>query len=222
MKRVILFTIVMCCASVTMAQDTLSSKHTFRLQISGASPTGEFNKTEFEDDYPDFALDGILVSASYLRQMTTFISVGSSVHYRTHKFDMDQFASDGDKLVLERDSKPWRSWFTMADVYLYSSEGNSGNFYIKGSAGASFNRSAQVNVSTVFGSIELPAGNASAFAWGYGGGVRGVHQAWSIIIELSQISTSPTFSGKNTSGNIIKYKQPVNSLNFELAISYSF
>lgn len=222
MKIILFFAIIMCCASLAIAQDSLSYKHTFQLQINSAFPTGDFDKAEFEEDYPDLARNGTLVSGSYQRRMTSHISVGSSVHFRTLRFDIDEFARESDELVLDRDSEPWRSWFTMADVYLYSTEGRAGNFFIKGSAGASFNRSAQVNVSTVYGPIELPADNAAAFAWGYGGGIRGFQRAWSIILEFSFLNTSPTFSGRNPNGKAMEYKQPMHTFNYGVAISYSF
>ena len=222
MKRFILFILMMCCSFVAMSQDTLSFKHSFRLLMNGANPTGEFNHTAFEDDYPDFALEGTLVTASYLRQLNTFISVGPTIHYRKNGYDLDEFVSSSDELVINRDAAPWRSWFTMAEMYLHTRNNGTGNFYLRGSAGASFNKSAQVNIGTTYGDITLPADNASAFAWGIGVGVQGTMKNVGILIELTQLSTSPTFLGKDPLGNAMKYKQPMNTINVGVGVSYGF
>jgi hypothetical protein len=125
-----------------------------------------------------------------------------------------------DELVKEKEAKAWRSYTTMADIYLQAGTGEF-TAYIKGSAGAAFNRSAYLHIQTDFGDIKRSAANATSFAYAIGGGLHQGVGKIGINVEAYLLKTTPTFEVEDAQRHITKYRQAMNSLQISFGLTYA-
>ncbi|NDK55262.1 outer membrane beta-barrel protein [Pontibacter fetidus] len=203
------------------AQDSLAYRSGIRIQYGGAYPTGDFNNTNFEEDYPPFAKEGSMFQVSYLRSIKERLFAGATLAWRRNTFDMDKFADPADELVTDKSSKPWQSVFVMADAE-YRFIARDGFFYVKGSLGSAFSRSARLQVNTLYGTINRPADNGFAFAYGLHSGVQVDLNQFGIGFETGVISTRSTFEITDAQGKTTRYKQTMATINCGLFANYSF
>ena len=225
MKQLILCFIFLAVRFSASAQDTLSSAHSFSFSYNGVSAIGEFNSTEFKEDYPAFASDGKMYRVSYLRGLKNNLYAGASVALRNNSFNMDKFVRPDDELVLSKESKPWQSVFALADVQ-YRMYVRDGFLYLKGSVGAAFNRSAYLHIKTPYGPIIRTRDAATSFAYGISSGLQfdldyvGISRL-GIGVDGGILSTRPAFERQEVNGATIKYKQPMATLHGGVYISYT-
>ncbi|RIJ34077.1 outer membrane beta-barrel protein [Pontibacter oryzae] len=224
MKRFILIILVIFTGSLcAMAQDNAPiEKHTMYLQVGVATPKGDFGSADFEDDYPDFADQGPLLQAGYRYRFSKFFAAGGSVTYRYNKFRMDAFVDDSDDLVTDKEARGWQSAMALADMYaLYPLPDETTILYAKASAGASVNRSASWRINTVYGSLSMPADNASASAFGWAVGIMLRAKPVELYVESGMLYTKPAFTVAGAQGNRFKHKQAMNTLHVSLGVSYT-
>ncbi|MEJ8755965.1 hypothetical protein WG947_03075 [Pontibacter sp. H259] len=221
MKKFILACALVLTTLAASAQDTLTYKSSsIRVQFSGAWPTGDFNSDSFDKEYPPFAMAGPMLQISYLRNLQGTWYAGTSLALRWNQVDLDKFAKESDALVLSRESNPWQSVFTMADLQ-YQAETPGRVFYMAGSLGLAFNRKASIKVNTPFGTINQPAHNNIAPAYGFNIGIIEYFDKLGIGFELGILSTKPTFEVTNQQGRKTTYSQPMPTINFGISATYT-
>ena len=221
MKTFILGLCLLLSGFAASAQDSLSYTSAIRVQYGGSYPTGDFNNTNFEEDYPPFAKEGSLLQVSYLRSIKERLFIGVTLAWRKNAFKIDKFADPDDELVTGKSSKPWQSVFTMADAE-YRFFARDGFFYVKGSLGTAFSRSVGLQVNTTYGTINRAQDNGFAFAYGLHSGLQVDLRQFGIGFETGVFSTRPTFEITDAQGKTTTYKQTMATLNFGLFASYSF
>ncbi len=188
----------------------------------GIAPvSGSFGKGGFDDAYPAFARDGLLLTASYRYNLGRHLAAGTSVSYRHNRYDLDAFAAPDDELVTGKSSEAWRSVFTLADVYLRFPVEGVLEAYLKGSMGASFNRSASWQVQTVYGDIVMPADRATALALGWGSGIGYNAHPFLVTVEAGMLHTKPVFTVPNTQGHLFRHRQAMNTFHVSLGVQFT-
>lgn len=224
MKRFILYTFLLLLALPALAQTETEplKQHLVSLRVGGALGSGSFGNADFDDAYPAFVRDGLLLTGSYRYSLGPHVGVGTSVSYRHNRYDLDAFVEPDDELVTGKSSEAWRSWFTLADVYFKVPVRQVMEVYLKGSAGAAFNRSASWQVQTTYGDIRMPADKATAAAWGWGSGVNFITKPFLISLEGSMLYTKPILEVLNTQGNPLRHRQPLNTFNLSVGVLYDF
>ncbi|TPE44209.1 outer membrane beta-barrel protein [Pontibacter mangrovi] len=221
MKRFILYTLLLlsCLPALAQTQEA-AEKHVLGLQVGNSFVNGSFNKSAFEDEYPAFARDGLLLSGTYRYHLGRYLAAGASASYRHNRYNLNNFAEPGDELVTGKSSTAWRSWFTLADAYLLVPVHEEVEVYLRGSAGASFNRSASWQVQTTYGDINMPADKATALALGWGSGIGFRVAPFWVVAEAGMLYTKPRFTVPDTRGNLMQHRQPMNTFNLSLGIQY--
>ena len=131
----------------------------FGLQVGAASPFGDFKKDQFEDDYPPLARRGVNVQGTYRMDVKPYLAVGATAGFRFHRYDLDAFAAPHDELALRREATGWKSTHALADLYLQTTPGTLFGF-LKGSLGATYNKSPKVQVDTPYGPVRQSSDNA--------------------------------------------------------------
>ncbi|MBB6612427.1 hypothetical protein H7F15_15375 [Pontibacter sp. Tf4] len=221
MKQLVLTALLVFTGFTIAAQDVANYSSGIRLQFGGAFPVGNFSSDDFEEDYPAFAMSGPLLQLSYNRTINPRWAAGATFALRRNPFNLDKFADPTDKLVLNRESEPWQSVFTLADVYYRMQTGDK-LFYLKGSVGAAFNRRAKVTIATPYGTIDHKADRSTALAYGLHVGLKQNFDRWSIGLETGILSGKPIFEMPDAQGNKINYKQPMTTVNAGLFAAYAF
>lgn len=216
MKQLILTCALVLCSLAIVAQDVPNYSSEIRLQVGNAGPAGSFSSTDFEEDYPAFAMSGLLLQLGYSRSIAPRWAAGATLALRRNPFDLDKFAAPSDKLVISRDSKAWQSVFTLADVY-YRFPTADLQLYLKGSVGAAFNRRASLTIVTPYGTINHKAATSTALAYGLHGGMQQYFGRFGIGLEGGILSTKPTFEMGDTN-----YKQAMTTINGSLFAAYAF
>ncbi|WP_299757923.1 outer membrane beta-barrel protein [uncultured Pontibacter sp.] len=225
MKKFILCALSFFCALTASAQDQTENperKHLIGLQLGNAFVNGDFNASAFEDDYPAFARNGLLLTGVYRYSMSRYVAAGTSVAYRHNRFGMDAFVQPDDELVTAKNSEAWRSVFTMADVYFTVPVQEVGEVYLAGSAGAAFNRSASWQIQTVHGEVRMPSDQATALALGWGSGININVYPLVINAEARLLYTKPEFTVLNALGTPFQHSQSMNTFNISLGAFYRF
>lgn len=194
--------------------------HRFGIQAGSATPIGDFKKDRFEDDYPPMARRGVALQGVYRVDLKQYLAVGATAGWRFHRFDLDAFASPDDALVLRREASGWESTYALADVYLQSSPGPFFGF-VKGSLGAAYNKSPQVQVDTRYGPIRRSSDTSTALAYGIAGGFNIQKDRILFSVELGLLYTKPTFEVTNAQGINTTIKQPMHTVNSMLGLSYT-
>ncbi len=197
------------------------ARHRVSLQLGIAYPNGEYNSSSFEDDYPAFAREGLLLTGEYRYSLHKHWAAGVSVAYRNNGYDLDALVQSADELVTAKDSEAWRSVFTLATLY-YTLPLGSAELYAKGAAGASFNRSASWQVSTTYGNIRMPEDKATALALGWAAGFNVPIRPLIVGFEAGILYTRPTFTVQDAQGNPFRHRQPMHSFNTSVGLSYAF
>ncbi|AKD03647.1 outer membrane beta-barrel protein [Pontibacter korlensis] len=222
MKQLILCALATFLAFNANAQfDEEEKKHVVGLQIGNAFANGNFKHSDFEDAYPAFARDGLLLNGGYRYNLSRNWATGTSLTYRHNRYDLDEFTGESEEIVTSKSSAPWRSIFTMADVYYQILFQDVTAVYLKGSAGAAFNRSASWQVTTPYGNINMPSDKATAPALGWGGGINFHLQQLLINIEAGLLYTSPKLTVLDTKGQPFQHRQAMNSFNLSIGLHYS-
>lgn len=221
MKKLILIAIFAFCGLAATAQDTPTYTSRISLSYSAAFPLGEFNSQDFDDAYPAFATQGSLLKLSYTYKIRENFALGATTGWRRNPFDLSQFVKDNDERVQHKESKPWQTVFTLADVQ-FLVPAKAGFFYLKGSLGAAFSRSAFLNITTPYGNVTRSADNSTAFAYGLSSGAHIDIKQFGLGLEAGILSTKPAFEVENAQGKVIRYKQPMTTLNAGLFASYAF
>lgn len=221
MKQFILCLVIVFNCFAANAQESSLKTHSIRVQYDGSYPTGDFKNTAFEEDYPPFAKAGSLLQFNYSRSIKEQVLTGATLAWRRNAFDMDAFANPEDELVQSRESKSWQSVFMMADMQ-YRWFARDGFFYVKGSLGTAYSRSASLRVNTTYGTINRASDNSFAFAYGLHGGLQVDIKQFGLGFETGVFSTNPTFSITNAQGKTTTYKQTMATYNMGIYTSYNF
>lgn len=225
MKRFILAALaVLAITFGATAQDDASlERHSVYMQAGMATPRGTFGTSSFEEDYPEFADIGVLLQGGYRYRISKFLAAGGSLAFRYNSFNMDALVEDSDNLVTGKDAKGWQSVMALADVYaFYPLPDEVTTLYAKAMAGASFNRSAAWHIDTPYGSIDMPADNAKAAAYGWAAGLMLNAKPVELYVEAGMLYTKPEFNVLNTTGEAFRHKQAMHTFNVSLGVSYSF
>lgn len=203
----------------SQTEDT-NPKHGIGIQIGNAFANGAFKTSSFRDEYPAFARDGLLLSGSYTYALGRHLAIGSSLAYRQNRYDLDALVEQDDELVTDKSSTPWRSVFTMADLYFRVPLQNTVEVYLKGSVGASFNRSASWQLQTTYGTIAMPADKATALAMGLGSGINFNVKPFVVTTEATLLYTKPEFTVLDTKSTPFQHRQVMNSFNLSIGVQY--
>ncbi|MCX2741749.1 outer membrane beta-barrel protein [Pontibacter anaerobius] len=221
MKRFILYTFLFMLALPALAQtEEPEGRHVLGLQLGIATVSGSFHDSAYEDEYPAFARDGLLMAGSYRYNFGRYLGAGASLSYRHNRYNLDAFAAPDDELVTGKSAEAWRSVFTLADVYIRVPMPEVMEVYLKGSAGASFNRSASWQVQTVYGDIHMPSDRATALALGWGSGISFNMHPFTVGVEAGMLFTRPEFTVADPKGNPLQHRQPMNSFNVSLGVQF--
>lgn len=190
------------------------------LQVGSASPIGDFKEDRFEDDYPPMARRGVNVQGTYRVDVKPYLAVGASAGFRFHRFDLDAFAAPDDQLALRREATGWKSTHALADLYLQSPPNTLFGF-VKGSLGAAYSRSPEVQVDTPYGPIRRSSDKALAPAYGIAGGFGIQDKRFLLSVEIGLLATQPYFKVTNAQGVRSTLKQPMHTVNSMLGLSYT-
>ncbi len=196
-------------------------QHVLGLQLGSAFVSGNFGKADFSDAYPAFARDGLLLTGSYRYNLGRYLGVGASGSLRHNRYDLDAFADPDDELVTGKSSEAWRSVFTMADVYARFPVEELLEVYLRGSMGASFNRTASWQVQTVYGDIVMPTDKATALALGWGSGIGYNVRPFLVTMEAGMLYTRPAFTVPNSQGRPIRHRQALNTFHVSLGVQFT-
>ena len=205
--------------STAVAQDQPLGKR-IQVQVGSAIPVGRFDKTHFEDEYPPFARTGILLTASYARDLKPGIAVGGTAGWRRHQFNLDEFVGADDELVEAKEAGAWQTGFALADVYLQS-RGRHFFGYLKGSLGGAYSQSPAVRVDTRYGAIVRSSGKAASLAYGLAAGVGVEADRIGLSLEVGSLGTSPTFKVTDARNQSTSYRQPMRSVHMAFGVYYS-
>ncbi|WP_242916971.1 hypothetical protein [Pontibacter liquoris] len=221
MQRFILVFLLACLSAPAFAQETGDPASRLSFNVGAAWPLNEFNSKDYDDAYPAFAKNGALLQLSYTHTLKNRVALGATAAWRSNKFDMDRFVMPEDELVLSKESTPWRSLFLLADVQ-YQVPAKDGYFYVKGSVGAAYSRSAFLDINTPFGHVTRTADNSMAPAYGLSTGVHVNLRQFGLGLETGLLATKPEFEIENAQGEVTKYKQPMTTMHLSLLVSYAF
>jgi hypothetical protein len=222
MKTTLLFLLLVFTAFTASAQsDSSAHKSEFRVYFGGAFPKGEFQSSDFEDTYTPFAVSGPLMQVSYAKAVGRNLYGGATLGLRINAMDLDKFADENDELVISKKSAPWQSVFTLADAE-YRFNLTDGYFFVKGSAGAAFNRSATLHVETIYGTIEQAASKNTAFAYGINTGLFVNFDKFELGFETGILSTRPEFKFTDAQGRTTNYKLSMTTINLGIFGAFSF
>lgn len=222
MKTILLGLLLVFTAVTASAQsDSLAHTSQLRVYIGSASPVGAFQSSDFEDTYTPFAVSGLMAQVSYARSVGKNFYTGATIGFRRNAMDLSKFADDTDELVLNKTSKPWQSVFTLADVeYRYYML--DGFLFVKGSAGAAFNRSASLRVETTYGTIDQAADNNISLAYGLSTGLFLDLNKFGLGLETGILSTRPEFKFTDTQGRTTNYKLAMTTINLGIFGAFRF
>mgnify|MGYP003578452239 CR=1 FL=1 len=190
------------------------------LQVGSASPIGDFKQDQFEDDYPPMARRGVNVQGIYRVDVKPYLAVGATAGFRFHRFDLDAFAAPDDKLALRREATGWKSTHALADLYLQTTPGTLFGF-VKGSLGAAYSKSPEVQVDTPYGPIRRSSDKAMALAYGIAGGFGLQENRFMLSVDIGLLATQPSFKVTNAQGVRSTLKQPMHTINSMLGLSYT-
>jgi hypothetical protein len=205
----------------TAQSDSPAHTSQFRVYFGGAFPKGDFQSSDFEDTYTPFAMSGPLMQVSYARTIGRNLFGGATLGLRINAMDLDKFAEENDELVMSKKSRPWQSVFTLADAE-YRFNLTDGYFFVKGSAGAAFNRSATLHVETTYGTIAQAADKNTAFAYGASTGLFANFDKFELGFETGILSTRPEFRFIDAQGSATNYKLSMTTINLGIFGAFSF
>ncbi|MHA6248754.1 hypothetical protein ACXYMU_12505 [Pontibacter sp. CAU 1760] len=190
------------------------------LRLGSAYPIGDFSKTRFDDTLPAFAAEGLLVQLSYTHPVRPLLVLGATTGYRSNPFQEDAFAKDNDDLVISIQSTGWRTAYALADVQLQVPLHTKTAYYLRGSVGGAFNRSASLLVETRFGTIKREKDTAIALMFGLSSGVQFTLNRVVLDIGGSLLNTQSGFEVVDAQGNRINDKQPLNTASITVGVGY--
>ncbi|WP_162427239.1 hypothetical protein [Pontibacter pudoricolor] len=221
--KTILLGLLLSFTALNAAAQSDSSAHLseFRVYFGGAFPKGDFQSSDFEDIYTPFAMLGPLMQVSYAKAVSKNLYGGATIGLRRNAMDLDKFSDDNDELVLNKKSTPWQSIFTLADVE-YRFYMPDGYLFVKGSAGAAFNRSASLHVETTYGTIEQAANKHTAFAYGVSTGLVLQLNKFGLGLETGILSTRPEFKFTDQQGKTTNYSLPMTTINLGIFGAFRF
>ncbi len=203
-----------------MAQDTLDAPTTITLQVGMAAPAGSYSSTSFDREYPAFAGMGSLLQLSYIHTVRPSLGLGATVGYRSNPFQEKSFAATDDELVQEIQSSAWKTGYALADVQWQLPFWDQHLFYVRGSVGGAYNRSASLQVQTPYGTIDRPRTDSFAPAYGVSTGMQGILNRFVLGLEASLLATRAAVETRNPAGEPRKHTQPMRSINFSLKVGY--
>lgn len=216
MRRYLFIALALFCCSPALAQNTADAvpykNHNLTLSVGTSLPRYNFEESDFEDEYPAFARGGLLLTGSYRHRFGGHFAAGASVAYRHNRFNLDALLSDEHELLQDKGSTPWKSVFGLADVY-YVLPFREAEFYLKGSAGISSNRSASWYFTSEYGDFSMPADQATALALGAGIGFDLLLDKINLTSELSVLYSQPTFDVLDTKGEPLRHRQQLPTIN---------
>ncbi|GHA77954.1 outer membrane beta-barrel protein [Pontibacter akesuensis] len=225
MKTAILLALAALCAFSATAQTEAvdENRHYVGLHTGAVFPLDDFKKSSFEDPYPAYAKEGVLLLASYRYSLHKLLAVGGSLGTRYNKYKMEELVQvDGD-LLLDEKSEAWRSVFAMADAYFTLLSEDWVKAYVKGSAGASFNRSASWELNTKYGDIIMPADKATALALGWGAGFDFYPEPrFGVNLEVGTLYTKPEFTVPDIKGRLFQHQQPMHTVFVNVGLFHAF
>jgi len=203
------------------AQDAKPYTSSIKVRFGGAFPTGDFDSESFDKVFPPMAMSGPMLQVNYLRNIKKNLSAGATFALRRNPVNLDAFATESDELVISRESEPWQSVFTMADLQ-YQLQTLTRVFYVRGSLGSAFNRKASIKVNTTYGLIDLPPVNSTALAYGLHIGITEHFNRLGIGFETGILSTKPTFKVQDAQGRTTTFSQEMTTINVSMSLSYDF
>jgi hypothetical protein len=221
MKKSIRYVILfLCFAFAAQAQDDTPASQRIRISIGSAAPIGGFDKDRFEEDYPPFAGTGVLLAASYARDLKPGIALGGTAGWRRNAFHLDKFAQEDDERVLNKEATAWQTGFVVADVYLQR-RGESFFGYVKGSLGGAYSMSPFMQVATRYGTIIRTSDKTASLAYGLAYGLGVEAQRVALSMEIGGLATKPTFEVLDAQGNSTRYKQALSTIQVSFGVSYT-